>query len=108
MLRAAAASGAQSVELSVARPYGLAVAIRLKVEDAAGFMQRRLRAFVLAARAHASRYEGTYLEVDDSRGPAWVSAEAQLGGTSYVRPGLRGCDPFPPPGPPGQAPPCPA
>jgi len=108
MLRAVAGSGARVAELSVTRPYGLAVAIRLEVKDAAGFMHRRLRAFVLAARAHASRYEGTYLEVDDSHGPAWVSAEAQLGGTSYVRPSLLGCDPFPPPGLPGQAPPCPA
>jgi len=109
ILRAAAASGARVAELSVSRPYALAVAVRLKVGDAARFMHHRLGAFVLVARRRAPQYEGLYLEVDDVRGAAWTSAESRLGGVEFVRPSLRGCNPFPPPGPPGgRLPPCPA
>jgi hypothetical protein len=110
LLRLARASGAEVAELSVSRPDALAVALRLYVTNAAAFLRHRLRALVLHARQHESRYEGVYIEVDDARGQAWANAEARLGGLSYVRPNLRGCDPFPPPspGPPGQPlPPCP-
>jgi hypothetical protein len=111
ILRAATASGARIAELSVSRPYALAVAVRLKVDDAASFLHHRLGAFVLSVRSRASRYEGSFLEVDDAHGAAWTSAESRLGGVESVRPGLRGCNPFPPPGPGppgGSIPPCPA
>jgi hypothetical protein len=107
--RAIAGSGARITELSVSKPYALAVAIRLKAGNAAWFMHHRLSALIGRMQPNESRYEGTYLEVDDGQGQAWISAETRLGGVTYVRPSLRGCDPFPPPGgPPGGLPPCPA
>jgi hypothetical protein len=107
MLRLAVASGARVAELAVSTPDALAVALRLQVTGAAKFLHHQLRALLLQARAYESRYEGLYVEVDDTHGTAWTSAEARLGGVSYVRPSLRGCDPFPPPGLPGSIPPCP-
>jgi hypothetical protein len=101
------ASGGRVKELSVSTPDALAVAVRVGVDDAAVFLQDRLRAFAVSMRAHASRYDGTYIEVDDARGAAWTSAETRLGGIGKVRPSLSGCDPFPPPGPPPRHPPCP-
>jgi len=108
MLKLVGATGARPTELSVFKPHALAVAIRLQVTDAASFLRYRLRSFLLQANKHQSRYEGLYVEVDDARGAAWISAEARLGGIRHVRPALRGCDPFPTPTPgPSQAPPCP-
>jgi hypothetical protein len=97
MRRLALASGAGVLELQVSRPDGLAVALRVRVRNAAKFLEHRLRALVLGAEVHEGRYEGLYIEVDDARGMAWGSAETRLGGDSYVRPSLIGCDPFPPP-----------
>ena len=108
ILRAATASGGRIAELSVSRPYALAVAVRLKVAAAASFMLHRLGPFVLSVRSRASRYEGLYIELDDAHGAVWTSAESRLGGVEFVRPSLSGCNPFPPPGPPPGPPPCPA
>jgi hypothetical protein len=108
MGRFAAASGAQVTELAVSKPYGLAVALRLRVQDAASFLHDRLQTLVQQAREHESRYEGLYIEIDDAHGPAWTSAETRLGGVSQVRPSLRGCDPLQPPGRQRPRPPCPA
>ena len=105
--RLAVASGARVKELSVSTPDALAVAVLVNVDDAAAFLHHRLRALVLSMRAHESRYDGTYIEVDDAHGAAWTSAETRLGGVSKVRPSLSGCDPFPPPGPSPRQPPCP-
>jgi hypothetical protein len=108
MLGLAAASGAQVAELSVSRPDAIAIALRLKINDAASFLQGPLAALVRGAAAHESQYEGLFIEVDDDRGIAWANANvARLGGEDYVRPSLRGCDPFPTPSPPGPVPPCP-
>jgi hypothetical protein len=110
MLRWVARTGAHVAELSISKPEGLAVAVRLRVTDAASFLHHRLADFLLHARAYEPRLEGLYVEVDDANGPAWTSAEARFGGDESVRPSLRGCDPFPPPGPgpPSPFPACPA
>jgi hypothetical protein len=110
MLQLVDATGARPAELSILKPYALAVALRLQVDDAASFLHHRLRSFVLQASKHQARYEGQYIEVDDAHGAAWISAETRLGGIRHVRPGLRGCDPFPTPTPigPSPTPPCPA
>jgi hypothetical protein len=79
MRRLALASGARITELTVSAPDALAVALRLRVRDA----------------AHFSR--ASSIEVDDAHGLAWADGETRLGGDSYVRPSLSGCNPFPPP-----------
>ena len=106
MLRLAAASGAKPA-VTASTPDGQAVLIRLTVGNAAAFMHRKLRPLVLAAWARESRYDGLLIEVDDAHGSAWADGRTPLGGASYVRPSLRGCDPFPPPGLPRRLPPCP-
>jgi len=107
MLHFAVASGAQVAELTVSKPGALAIALRLQVNDAAAFLHHQLRDLVLHAREHEARYEGLYIEVDDAQGSAWANGEARLGGIEHVRQSLRGCDPFPPPGPHTPTPPCP-
>jgi hypothetical protein len=97
--RLALASGARIEELTVSAPDALAVVLRLRVSNAASFLHERLRLLVLGAQAHEARYDGLFLEVDDAHGIAWADGETQLGGESYVRPRLSGCNPFPPPGP---------
>jgi hypothetical protein len=97
--RVALASGARIEELTVSAPDSLAVVLRLRVTNAASFLQNRLRTLVLAADAHETNYDGLFIEVDDAHGIAWDEGETQLGGDSYVRPSLSGCNPFPPPGP---------
>jgi hypothetical protein len=105
----ARASHARSFALSVTRPDALAIALRVRVRNAARFLRDRLRGLVIHARRHERRYVGLYIEVDDDWGVAWADGETGLGGLSTVRPQLAGCDPFPPPGPgPGPPPPCPA
>jgi hypothetical protein len=99
MRRLALASGARIEELTVSAPDALAVVLRLRVSNAAGFLHERLRLLVLGAEAHEARYDGLFLEVDDAHGIAWADGETQLGGESYVRPSLSGCNPFPPPRP---------
>jgi hypothetical protein len=99
MRRLAVASGARIEELTVSAPDALAIVLRLRVSNAAKFLVDRLRPLVLAAAAHEARYDGLFLELDDARGIAWADAETQLGGETYVRPTLSGCNPFPPPGP---------
>lgn len=108
MRRHAHASGARLVELTVSAPDALAVALRVRVADAARFLHHRLRALVIAAEAHQRDYEGVLLEVDDAHGIAWARAETRVGGQSYVRPRLAGCAPFPPPRPAPIQPDCPA
>jgi hypothetical protein len=103
MYRLALASGAQVVNLAVRTPDALAVLLRVRVNNAARFLQSRLRGLVLGARAHETRYDGLLVEVDDARGVVWASANTPLGGDEYRNPSLSGCDPFPPPGPQGQA-----
>jgi hypothetical protein len=83
----------------VTAPDAVAVALRIRVENAARFLPRQLRRLMLRAQARASAYDGLYVEVDDAQGPAWISAESRLGGDDYVRPKLAACNPFPPPGP---------
>ncbi len=107
MLRLVEASGARPAEVTVSTPDAPAVAIRVRVKDAAWFMRRKLRRLVAAAGTHQSRYDGLLIEVDDAHGRAWADASTRLGGASYVRPKLRGCNPFPPPGLPGPLPACP-
>lgn len=99
MRRLALVSGARVAELTVSAPDTLAVVLRLRVSDAARFLQDRLRTLVLSADTRESRYEGLFIEVDDARGIAWADGETRLGGEGYVRPSLSGCNPFPPPGP---------
>lgn len=101
MRRLALASGALVAELTVSAPDRLAVVMRLRVSDAAQFLEHQLRTLVLGAEAHEARYEGLYIEVDDARGIAWADGETRLGGEHYVRQSLRGCDPFPTPTPSG-------
>ena len=107
MLRLVATSGAGPAAVTVSTPDGQAVLIRLTVGNAATFIHRKLRPLVLAAWARESRYDGLLIEVDDAHGSAWADGRTPLGGASYVRPSLRGCDPFPPPGLPRSFPPCP-
>jgi hypothetical protein len=95
-------SGAQVMALAVSAPDALAVELRVRVGNAASFLQDRLRALVIGARAYDSRYDGLFVEVDDVRGVVWASASTPLGGEDYVRPSLSGCNPFPPPSPSGQ------
>jgi len=107
MLRLVARSGVGAGAVTVSTPDGQAVLIRLTVSDAAAFMHHKLRPLVLAAWAHESRYDGLLIEVADAHGSAWADGRTPFGGASYVRPSLRGCDPFPPPGLPGNVPSCP-
>jgi hypothetical protein len=99
MRRLALASGARIAELTVSAPDALAVVLRLRVSDAARFLQDRLRTLVLSADARETRYEALYIEVADARGIAWADGETPLGGAGYIRPSLSACNPFPPPGP---------
>jgi hypothetical protein len=99
MHRLVLASGAHVVNLAVRTPDALAVVLRVRVNNAARFLQDRLRDLVLGARAHETRYDGLLVEVDDARGVAWASANTPLGGEEYRNPSLRRYDPFPPPGP---------
>jgi hypothetical protein len=94
MHRLALASGAHVVNVPVRTPDALAVALRVRVNNAARFLQDRLRGLVLGARAHETRYDGLLVEVDDARGVAWASANTPLGGEEYRNPSLSGCDPF--------------
>lgn len=93
----ALASGARLAELTVSAPDGLAIVLRLRVKNAANFLEHQLRTLVLSAQAREPRHEGLYIQVDDDHGIAWADGETRLGGEHYVRPSLRGCDPFPPP-----------
>jgi hypothetical protein len=104
-----ATEGATLRELTISKPYAVAVVLRVRVGDAASFLHHRLRAFMAAASKHQARYEGLYIEIDDADGPAWISAETRLGGISHIRPALRGCVPLPTPIPAGltPTPPCP-
>jgi hypothetical protein len=97
--RLAEQSGARGFELTLSTPDAVAVALRLRVDHAAAFLQHRLRSLVIHAQAREARYEGLLIEVDDRNGMAWADAETRLGGLSFVRPSLAGCNPFPPPGP---------
>jgi hypothetical protein len=103
MRRLALAAGAGAFEVTVSAPDALVVSLQLRVQNAARFLQNRLRTLVLGAEAHASRYDGLFIEVDDAHGVAWASGDTPLGGLDYVRPSLSGCNPFPPPGPSGSS-----
>jgi hypothetical protein len=105
--RLAQDSGASRFVLTVSTPDAVAVVLRLHVARAATFLQHRLRTLVIHAQAHQASYDGLLIEVDDRHGMAWADAETHLGGESFVRPGLAGCNPFPPPGPMPSLPPCP-
>ena len=107
MLRLVATSGAGPASVTVSTPDGQAVLIRVTVADAATFLHDKLRPLMLAAWARQGRYDGLLIEVDDAHGSAWADGQTPLGGASYVRPSLRGCDPFPLPGLPVTLPPCP-
>lgn len=100
-------SGARRFQLTVSTPDAVAVVLRLHVARAAAFLQHRLRPLVIHAQAHQASYDGLLIEVDDRHGMAWADAETLLGGESFVRPGLAGCNPFPPPGPMPSLPRCP-
>jgi hypothetical protein len=104
----ALASGARITQLTVSAPDGLAVLLRLRVDDAARFLERRLRTLADHAAAHERRWEGLLIEVDDARGLAWAEGESRVGGEGYVRLSLSGCNPFPPPGMLSPPPPCPS
>jgi hypothetical protein len=109
MRRLALASGARIDQLTVRAPDALAVILRLQASDAAKFLKHGLRRLVLAAQAGEARYDGLYIEVDDTHGSAWAQGDTLLLGESYVRHALLGCDPFPMPLPLGESyPPCPA
>jgi hypothetical protein len=105
--RVAKDSGARRFEITVSTPDAIAAVVRLHVVDAAAFLQHRLRRLVIRAQARQASYDGLLIEVDDRHGMAWADAESRLGGESFVRPSLAGCNPFPPPGPMLSLPPCP-
>jgi hypothetical protein len=108
MRRLARDSGARRFTLTISTPDAVAVSLRLRVSNAARFLDHRLRALVTHAQARESRYDGLLIEVDDRQGTAWADGETRLGGETYVRPDLAGCDPFPPPGPMPTPSPCPS
>ena len=105
--RLAQDSGASRFELTVSAPDAVAVVLRLHVARPAAFLHHRLGPLVIHAQARQASYDGLLIEVDDRHGMAWADAETRLGGESFVRPGLAGCNPFPPPGPMPSLPPCP-
>jgi hypothetical protein len=112
MLHLVHAWGVTPAELSISKPFALAVALRVRVNNAASFLHYQLRSFMTDARRQEARYEGLYIEIDDNQGATWISTETRFGGDSYVRPSLRGCVPLPTPIPtptnPNPIPPCPS
>jgi hypothetical protein len=95
-IRAAAKNaGAKVTGLQILRPYGLAPAITLRVEDPAAFLRYRLTSFQKRLDRWGAT-EGVYLWVDDSHGEYVFSEESATRGgpgAGGVRPELEGCAP---------------
>jgi hypothetical protein len=89
-------SGAHVLHLRIVRPYGLGYALILRTGRPAYYLKYRARKLLQALHDVWTRYEGSYLEVVDSRGRrVWVGASSsrlQTGG-GWIRPDLEGCDP---------------
>lgn len=111
--RAAKRSGGDVGRLEVHRPYGMAVALSLAVEDPAAFLNKELRPLMGRLNASRQRLEGLYLAVLDERrllALEWGTWTRNPAGMYWVRQDLANCSPIRQSGPPGAdpPPPCPA
>jgi hypothetical protein len=113
--RAAIRAGAQVVDVTADRPYGLAPSVTLRVSDPARFLKHRLWHLLKVFNRKRNRYEGSYIGIVDAQGrdvlDAGNSTRVQAG-TFWVRPDLESCSPIMSLGsiglPGTQPPPCPA
>jgi hypothetical protein len=109
-VRSAAAGAAATLEeLHVYKPDGIAVAVVLRVDDPAAFLQQRLPRFLDALGDRWRDYDGTFVEVvDDSAAFVWAAGTDPLvsHGSVATRADLTGCSPVVNLG--AMPPPCPA
>jgi hypothetical protein len=111
--RAATRSGGEVVRLEAHRPYGVAVALSLAVDDPASFLKKDLRPLLARLDDSRQRLEGLYLAVLDERrllALEWGTWTRNPAGLYWVRHDLADCSPIRQSGPPGADPPprCPA
>ena len=111
--RAAKRSGGDLVRLEVHRPYGVAVALSLAVDDPATFLSKKLQPLIGRLDERRVRLEGLYLAVLDRRrrlALEWGTWTRNPAGVYWVRHDLANCSPIRQSGPPGAdpPPPCPA
>jgi hypothetical protein len=110
---AARSSGAEVLEVRIVKPMNLAAALTLRVEKPAFYLKHRLEGF-LRSQPSGVRVDGLYIRIVDQEDRfVWFSAstdgEAIGSSTAGARKDLRGCDPTPRFGSPGdpEPPPCP-
>jgi hypothetical protein len=108
--RAATRSGGDVVRLEVHRPYGVAVALSLAVDDPATFLNKELRPLIGKLNDSRRRLEGLYLAVLDQQrllALEWGTWTRNPAGLYWVRHDLTNCSPIRQSGPPGAEPPPP-
>ena len=99
-VRAAARKTEASIDrLQLLRPNNPAVAVRLKVDDPASFIDQRAYIFrSIVGTPDVTRYDGLFIELMDADGElAWsysqaVSEDGEEALWGFVRPELAGCD----------------
>ena len=94
----------------------VSLSVRIRTEDASGFLKDRATSLVEGLRSVTKA--GWYLETDDTDGPVLIIDRATIEGSPdygrgslWVRPSLASCGPFVTLGTlgtPGRTPPCPA
>jgi hypothetical protein len=102
--------GATVERLDIVSPYGPAVVLIVRVDDAAAFLRHRFP-LMIEGWSGNPRLEGSYVLVRDRDGrvAAEVSSASRLTAAGvYVRPDLAGCAPIVHFGPQREPPPCPA
>jgi hypothetical protein len=108
--RAAKQAGGEVVRLDVHRPYGMAVALTLAVDDPPAFLNKELRPLITGLDKNRRRLEGLYLAVLDERrmlALEWGTWTRNPAGVYWVRHDLANCSPIRQSGPPGADPPPP-
>ncbi len=83
-------------DLKMPLPYGLTLAVVLRVSDPAAFLHHRLERFLLDMVRGRWQREGDYFEVVDLNGKsvwAWGTTTRLSSGILRVDPRLEGCDP---------------
>jgi hypothetical protein len=101
-------SGGRVLRLELHRPYGVALALSLAVDDPARFLKQRLRPLMEQLDAHRAKLEGIYLGVlgpDGRLAMEWGSWTRNPAGSYWVRLDLTNCSPIRQSGPPGTEPP---
>jgi len=90
-------AGAEVLEASAGRPYGLAPRVTLSVRDPARFLKNRLWHLLTVFDYGRNHYEGYYLGIVDARGRAALEAGNSTrvqGGSYWVRRDVDSCSPI--------------